>query len=106
MVYAAVVYDCNETLKSFLVCLYNVLVVKVIPYCLVNPFMMKLAGIQVDERLKFLAMVPSVAHHPLYFSTREKRMTLALDDIVSYSPFKKSTGEDIINPHDILHLTT
>lgn len=61
VVHAAVVYDCDTTGQSFLIVIHNAIYVKSMDVCLINPFIMRLAGIQVDDCPKFLAMVPSVA---------------------------------------------
>ncbi len=86
VVQVPVVYDCDKTGQSFLMIIHNALHVKSMDVCLLNPFIMRLAGIQVDNCPKFLAMVPSVAHHSLYFPSEEIHITLALDGIVSYFP--------------------
>ena len=85
--------------------IHNALHVKSMDVCLLNPFIMRLAGIHVDDSPKFLAMMPSVAHHSLYFPSENIRISLALNGIVSYFPCRKPRGEEISNPHLILHLT-
>ena len=105
VVHAAVAYDCDTSGKTYLVILHNALLVPSLQSCLINPFIMRLAGIQVDECPKFLAMVPSMAHHSLYFPDQEIRIPLALDGIVSYFPCRKPRGEEVSNPQIILHLT-
>ena len=47
--------------------LYNALHVSSLDCSLINPFMIHLTGIVVDECPKFLADIPSIAHHSLYF---------------------------------------
>ena len=105
MVHAAVAYDCDISGKIYLVILHNALSVPSLQSCLINLFIMRLVGVQVDECPKFLAMVPSRAHHSLYFPDLEIRIPLALDGIVSYFPCRKPRGEEVSNPQIILHLT-
>ena len=52
--------------------------------CLINPFMMRLAGVQVDECPKFLSPTPSVVNHSIYFPEINLRIPLMLEGIVSY----------------------
>ena len=105
VVHAAVVYDCATTGQSYLMIIHNALHVKSMDVCLLNPFIMRLAGIHVDDCPKFLAMVPSIAHHSLYFPPEDIRISLALNGIVSYFPCRKPRGEEISNPKLILNLT-
>ena len=105
MVHAAVACDCDTSGKTYLVILHSPLLVPSLQSCLSNLFIMRLAGVQVDECPKFLAMVPSRAHHSLYFLDLEIRIPLALDGIVSYFPCHKPRGEGVSNSRIILHLT-
>ncbi len=47
--------------------LHNALLALSLQSCLVNPFMMHLTGVQVDECPNFLAVAPSNSHHSLFF---------------------------------------
>ncbi len=63
VVHAAAAYDCDKSGKSYLMIIHNALLVSSLKSCLINPFMMRLAGVQVDECPKFLALNPSITHH-------------------------------------------
>ena len=77
VVYAALVYDCPTTGNSYVMILYNALDVSSLDCSLINPFMMRLAGIVVDKCPKFLADIPSIVHHSLYFPDQDLRIPLA-----------------------------
>ena len=72
---------------------------------LINPFIMRLAGIVVDECPKFLAEIPSIAHHSLYFPDQHLRIPLALDGIVSCFPCRIPRGEELTDPSTFLALS-
>ena len=56
VVHAAIAYDCDVSGTTYLMIVHNALLVPSIKSCLINPFMMRLAGVQVDECPKFLAL--------------------------------------------------
>ena len=105
VVHAAVVFDCPTTGNSYVMVLNNALHVPSLDCSLTNPFIMRLAGIVIDECPKFLAEVPSIAYHSLYFSEHDLRIPLALDGIVSYFPCRMPRGEELIDPSNFLALT-
>ena len=105
VVNAAVVYDCDTTGESYLLLLHNTLYVHSLSSCLINPFIIMLAGITVDECPKSLANIPSVTHHSLYLPEDKIRIPLALVRIISYFPCCKPRGEEVGTLRIVLALT-
>ena len=105
VVHAAVVFDCPTTGNSYVMFLNNALHVPSLECSLINPFIMRLAGIVVDECPKLLAEIPSIAHHSLYFPDQDLRIPLALDGIVSYFPCHMPRGEELTDPSNFLALS-
>lgn len=95
VVHATVVYDCDQAGHSYVLIMYNVLHVPPMECSLINPFMMRLAGIVVDECPKFFANIPSISHHSIYFPDHDLRIPLALDGFVSYFPCHMPRGEEL-----------
>lgn len=71
----------------------------------IPPFMMRLAGIEVDECPKFLARSPKITNHSLYFEEHDLRLPLQIYGIISYLPVPSPTEEDLMNPQVELELT-
>ena len=64
VVHEAVVYDCDKMGRSVLLLHYNTLYVPSMSVCLFNPFIMRLAGIQVDDGPEYFATIPSIVNLP------------------------------------------
>ena len=94
VVNAVITYDCPRTGLSYPLLINNALFVPSIDCCLINPFIMRLAGVQVDECPKFLSPFPSIENHSLYFPDTELRIPLQLEGIVSYLPCRSPTKEE------------
>ena len=65
VVNAAVAYDCKFTGKTLILVICNALYFQNMEENLIPPFMMRLAGIEVDECPKFLARNPSESNHSI-----------------------------------------
>jgi len=92
---AAVAYDCEYTGKTYILVIYNALYFRNMEVNLIPPFMMRLAGLQVDECPKFLALKPTVETHSLYFLTEDLRFPFQIEGIVSYLPTRKPDDDEI-----------
>ena len=64
---ATVVYDCEYTGLSHIMVIRNALYLKAMTVNLIPPFMMKIAGIEINKCPKFLAKQPTIEHHSIYF---------------------------------------
>jgi len=101
---AAVTYDCMMTGNSYIMILRNALHIPSIEVCLLHPIMMRLAGVEVDECPKFLSSKPSIINHSIYFPTKDLRIQLILDGIISCLPCRTPDDEEL-EQLEILELT-
>ena len=69
---------------------------------LLSPFIMRLAGLEVNEQPKFMTRNPTNKHHSLYFKENDIRLPLAIKCIVSFLPTRKPTQEEYLNIGTIL----
>ena len=53
---------------------------------LLSPFIMRLAGLEVNEQPKFMTRNPTTKHHSIYFKENDIRIPLAIKGIVSFLP--------------------
>ena len=95
VVNAAVAYDCVYTGMTYILVIYNALYFRNMEVNLIPPFMMRLAGLQVDECPKFLAIKPTVETHSLYFPAEDLRFPFQIEGIVSYLPTRKPDDDEI-----------
>ena len=86
VVNAAIVYDCEHTGSSYIIVICNALHFSKMEVNLIPPFMMRLAGLEVDECPKFLARSPQESNHSIYFTESDVRIHLQLEGIISYFP--------------------
>ena len=97
-------YDCEFTGETVLLIIRNALHVPSMNNHLIPPFMMRLAGLEVNECDKFLAKKPNISHHSVYFTEERRRILLSLTGITSYIPSRSPTGHEL-DELDILELT-
>ena len=102
---AALTYDCEYTGTSYVMVIRNALYLKEMKVSLILPFMMRLSGIEINECLKFLAKVPTIQHHSVYFPSSDIRLPLKLHGIILYLPVPTTTDEEISNSALELELT-
>ena len=62
-----VAYDCDQSGKTYLLLINNDLPVPSMNGCLIISFIMRLAGLHVNECPKFLAPSPTDSNHSIYF---------------------------------------
>ena len=72
---------------------------------LIPPFMMRLSDIDINKCPKFLAKVPTIEHHSVYFPSHGLHFPLQLYGIISYLPVCTPTEEEVSNPETELELT-
>ena len=97
-------YDCEFTGETRLLIIRNALHVPSMNNHLIPPFMMRLAGLDVNECAKFLAKKPNISHHSVYFPEEKQRIPLSLIGITSYIPTRTPRGNEL-DDLDILELT-
>ena len=104
---AAVMYDCAYTGKSYLMVIKNALYLQQMTVTLFPPFMVRLAGIDLNECPKFLAKNPSLEHHSIYFPDHNLRVPFQIYGTISYIPVRLPTSDEVNFPSEpVLVLTT
>ena len=101
---AVLVYDCSVSGESYILLLRNALSIPSMTNHLIPPFMMRLAGVEVDECPKFLAKSPTVNNHSLYIPNDDIRIPLMLEGTISYVPTREATRDEL-ESLPILNLT-
>ena len=76
VVNTAVAYDCEVTGKTYILVICNALYFQNMEENLIPPFMMRLAGVEVDKCPKFLAKNPSEINHLMLFPGGNIRIPL------------------------------
>ena len=102
---AAICYDCEFSGKCYIMIIRNGLYLKQMDVCLIPPFMMRMAGLTIDECPKFLAKTPSITNHSVYFPDHELRLPLKLHGIISYLPVRMPSNEELNETEHVLELT-
>ncbi len=92
---AAIAYDCPYSLKTYILVGRNGLYVDSMDNTLVPPFVMREAGIEVNDTPKIHAKDPSVVDHSIFFKTNALRIPLSLWGIFSYFPSRIPTDEEL-----------
>ena len=100
----ALTYDFPSEGKSYLLIIRNALHIKSMRSNLIPPFMMRLAGLEVNECPKFMAKSPTIEHHSLYFPDDRLRIPLGLSCTISYIPVRTPTNDELEEPIDMLDL--
>ena len=95
---AALIYECEVSGDKYLIVIRNALYIKGMTCSLISPFILRLAGVTVNECPKFLANTPTREHHSLYFSEQDLRIPLQLQGIISYLPTRLPTQHEIDDP--------
>ena len=74
---------------------------------LIPPFIIRKAGLKVEEQAKIHVKEPARENHSIYSSGNILRITLQLEGIFSVFKTRKLNGEEISEPggYDILYLT-
>ena len=74
---------------------------------LIPPFLMREAGVVVNDTPKIHTEDPGIDNHTLWFPDQKARMPLQLNGIFSYFPTDKPSSQDIDNcdPSNVLHLS-
>lgn len=98
VVHAAVAYDCEITGKTHILVIHNALNLRSMTTNLIPPFppfMMRLAGLHVNECPKFLSQNPSINDHSVYFPAANVRFPFQLEGIVSYLSTRIPTDQEL-----------
>ncbi len=90
-----VAYDDEYDGSRHLIIVRNALSVPSMNNHLIPPFMMRLAGLEVNECAKFLAKKPSIHHHSILFPDQQYRIPLLLTGITSYIPTRMPMQDEL-----------
>ena len=88
-------YDCEYSGETYLMIIRNALYLKEMTSALIPPFMMRMAGIDVDKCPKFLAKKPTINNHSVFFDSHAIRLPLKIHGIISYLPVRSPHEEEI-----------
>jgi hypothetical protein len=101
---AMILYECPYTSRSIILVINNALYVKENKDNLITPFLVREAGITLNETPKIQCEDPSVDDHSLYIKDINLRIHLHLHGIISYFTTRKPTKDEI---HSLpwIHLT-
>ena len=102
---AAVAYTCEFTGKELILVISNGLYLKEMNHNLLSPFIMSLAGLEVNEQPKFMTRNPTTKHHSFYFKENDIIPPLAIKVIVSFLPTRKPSLQEYLNIGTRLGLT-
>ena len=78
VVHAAVAYDCTITFNSTIIIINNALYIREMEHNLLQPIMMRLNGLLVDECPKVLGPNYNIETYSIFFPTENNRLPLAL----------------------------
>ena len=78
----AVAYECEFAGEVLIMVIRNGLKLKKMKHNLLSPFIMRLAGLEVNEQPKFMTRNPTTKQHSVYFKENDIRLSLAIKGIV------------------------
>ena len=102
---AVLIYDCQYTGESILLVLRNALHIPSMKVSLIPPFMMRLAGLDVNECPKVLASQTTGYHHSIYSKQDDILIPLKLDGIISYIQCRMPQNDELANNEKCIELT-
>ena len=97
VVNAAVAYDCKFIEENYILVIYNDLHMKLMEVNLIPPFMLRLAGLDVNECPKLLTNKTILEHHSVFFPKDDIRLTFKIEGIVSYLPTRPPDISEMSN---------
>ena len=75
---AAIAYECEFTGKMIIMVIKNGLHLKKMKQNLISPFIMRIAGLEVNDQPKFMTRNPTTKHHLVYFKDNDIILPLAI----------------------------
>ena len=88
---AAVAYDCPFTNVTYILIVRNVLYVPSMTHNLTPPFILREAGIEVNDTAKIHVTDPTVLDHSVFFPKTKLGTPLSLHGVFSYFPTRNPT---------------
>ncbi len=102
---AAVMYECPISGKEHILLVRNALHVPAMEQNLIPPFVMREAGIVVNDTPKIHMNDPTVEDHSIYFEETNFRIPMALWGTFSYFPTRAPTNDELDACDDVYLLT-
>ncbi len=102
---AAVMYECPISGKEHILLVRNALHVPAMEQNLIPPFVMREAGIVVNDTPKIHVNDPTVEDHSIYFEETNFRIPMALWGTFSYFPTRAPTNDELDACDDVYLLT-
>jgi hypothetical protein len=102
---AAILYECPVTGKEFILVARNVLYVKSMDINLIPPFILREAGIKVNDVPKIQVDDPTEQDHAIIFKRQELLIPLGLVGIFSYFVSRAPTEKQVLESDDVFLLT-
>ena len=90
-----VTYDCPYQCRTYLLLMRNALHIPELDVNLLPPFIVREAGIQLDECPKFQTSNPTVDSHSMYISNQNLRIPFKLINKFLYFETRKPTGHEL-----------
>ena len=94
---AMVHYECPISMKGYIFVIYNAIYVEEMKHNLLTPFLLREAGIVLNETPKMQQDEPTIMNHSMLFSEENLRVHLGLQGIISYFSSRKPTRDEILN---------
>ena len=105
LVDAALKYECPYSGEVKILIIRRGLHVPSMTHNLLPPFMLREAGIQMNDVPKIHVTSPSEEHHAIIFQETNFRIPLTLHGTSSYFPTSKPTTQELEEPEDVYVLT-
>ena len=105
LVDAALKYNCPHEDKSYILLVRNALHVPSMDHNLIPPFMLREAGITVNETPKIHKKNPTADDHAITFSNSGLRIPLGLWGVFSYFPTSMPSTEEVNTSKNVYTLT-
>ena len=103
---AAIAYDCPFSIRTYIFILRNALYVKNLDHNLIPPFLLREAGIEINEKPKIHTQNPTVDDHAIIFTEVEPQLRIPLNLCGVFSFFHTRVPmADEIEHCDVLFLT-
>lgn len=102
---AALLYECPVTGQEYLLVVRNALYVKSMRHNLIPPFIMREAGVRVNDVPKIHSKDPTIEHHSISFKDSDLRIPLSLWGIFSYFVTRAPTKTQMSECEEVYLLT-
>eukprot|EP00957_Ditylum_brightwellii_P087708 6679127-Ditylum_brightwellii.AAC.1 len=105
LVDAALKYDCPFTYKTYILSIRSALYVLSMDHYLIPPFVLREAGIRVNNTPKIQKVNPTVDDHAITSPEKGLRIPLGLWGVFSYFPISKPSIEEANKSESVYTLT-